>query len=101
MIRESARMPVSRFCVLVGIPRRTYCRMQSRHRSGHAQDKGPWPAPSMDTVELMLPDYLARHPDLGHRRIHALMLADGHATSPSTVLRAIQRLGRQTEGPED
>lgn len=92
MIREDAAMPVSRFCTLLGIPRRTYCRLQARQRTGLSAVKGPWPSPSVDMVEKLLQEYLLEHPGFGYRRIHALILADGHATSPSTVLRAIQRL---------
>ena len=95
MIRQDAAMPVSRFCALLGIPRRTYCRQQHRFKSGSAGSKGPWPSPSVDVVESLLASYLHENPDFGHRRIHALMIADGHATSPSTVLRAIQRIGRK------
>jgi putative transposase len=98
MIREDAAMPVSRFCVLLGIPRRTYCRMQTRRRSGQPMAKGPWPSPAVDMVEKLLEEYLLEHPDHGHRRIHAALLADGHATSPSTVLRAIQRLSERSSG---
>lgn len=98
MIREDAAMPVSRFCALLGIPRRTYCRSQARQRTGQPAAKGPWPSPSVDVVEKLLRDYLHEHPDLGHRRLHALLLADGHTTSPSTVLRAIQRLGHRSDG---
>jgi hypothetical protein len=98
MIRQEAEMPVSRFCSLLGIPRRTYCRRQARTRSGEMVTKGPWPSPSVDAVASMLTGYLDDHPDHGHRRIHALMIADGHATSPSTVLRAIQRIGRGAGG---
>ena len=96
MIRQAAEMPVSRFCTLLGIPRRTYCRRQTRLRSGDVTTKGPWPSPSLDAVASILVGYLADHPDHGHRRIHALIIADGHATSPSTVLRAIQRMDRGT-----
>lgn len=100
MIRQDAQMPVSRFCRLLSIPRRTYCRMQARQKSGVVTAKGPWPSPSVDIVEKLLQDYLREHPDYGHRRIHASLLADGHATSPSTVLRAIQRLAeREDEAP--
>jgi len=35
-------------------------------------------------------DYIANHQDYGHRRIHELMIADGHIVSASTVHRAIQ-----------
>jgi putative transposase len=92
MIRQGTGMPVSRFCVLLGIPRRTYCRMQSRCKAGVPTVKGPWPAPSVEAVEAVVEEYVLAYPDYGHRRIHALALADGHATSPSTVLRAMRRL---------
>ena len=93
MIRNGAGMPVSRFCVLLGIPRRTYCRMQSRSRSGAPAAKGPWPTPAVDAMEEVLERYVRRYPHYGHRRIHALVAADGHAASPSTVLRAMHRMG--------
>ena len=34
MIRQDAAMPVSRFCELIGIPRRTYTRWRARARDG-------------------------------------------------------------------
>lgn len=92
MIRRSAGMPVSRFCLLVGIPRRTYCRMQEQLKRGKPTTKGPWPSASLDAVVDVLGDYVTQHGNLGHRKIHALILADGHITSPSTVLRGIRRL---------
>lgn len=91
MIRQDAKMPVSRLCILLSISRRTYCRMQARQRSGTHTAKGPWPSPSADMVERLLQKYLHEHPDYGHRRIHALLLAGGHTASPSTVLRAMRR----------
>lgn len=36
MIRTDAEMPVSRFCMLIGIPRRTYNRKLALVRTGHA-----------------------------------------------------------------
>ena len=100
MIRINAQMPVSRFCVLVGVPRRTYCRMQSLHKTGMPTTKGPWPSASLDAVAVVLDDYLSRYEHLGHRKIHALILADGHITSPSTVLRGIHRRNhRPHNGP--
>ena len=59
MIREDAAMPVSRFCQLIGIPRRTYHRNLSRHRVGAAAGKGPWPAPAVDLVEPVAAKYAA------------------------------------------
>ena len=92
MIRRGAGMPVSRFCCLVGISRRTYFRRQSQLKSGDPAAKGPWPSPSVDAAARLLEGYLAEHEGFGHRRLHALMAADGHVTSESTVLRAMRRL---------
>lgn len=94
MIRQEAGMPVSRFCMLLGIPRRTYCRKLNRLRSGSIPVKGPWPSPSLDGMEPLVEQYTRAYPDYGHRRIHALLVADGCKASESTVLRAMRRLHR-------
>jgi len=90
MIREDAAMPVSRFCAMIGIPRRTYHRRLARHRADRDAAKGPWPAPVVDQVAAK---YAADWPAWGHRKIHALMSVDGHRASPSTVERALRRRG--------
>jgi putative transposase len=43
MIRQDAAMPVSRFCELIGIPRRTYTRWKAKAAAG-TPPKGSWPA---------------------------------------------------------
>lgn len=91
MIRQDAAMPVSRFCTLIGIPRRTYHRHLARHRAGAAVVKGPWPAPAVEAVEPIAATYAADWPAWGHRKIHALMAVDGHTASASTVERALRR----------
>lgn len=93
MIRQDAAMPVSRFCTLIGIPRRTYHRHLARHRAGEQVAKGPWPAPVREGVEPVAAKYAADWPAWGHRKIHALMAVDGHAVSPSTVERAMRARG--------
>ena len=93
MIRSEAAMPVSRFCQLTGIPRRTYHRKLSRHRSGEPVVKGPWPAPAVEAVEPLAAKYAADWPAWGHRKIHAMMAADGHQASVSAVERAMRRRG--------
>jgi len=40
----------------------------------------------------VLARYAAQWPGYGHRRLHRLMLADGHVTSASTVFRALRLL---------
>ena len=47
VIRQDAAMPVSRFCQLTGIPRRTYHRWHGQC-AGTGRAKGPWPAPVVD-----------------------------------------------------
>jgi putative transposase len=86
-------MPVSRFCQLTGIPRRTYHRRLGRWRAGGPLGKGPWPAPAVEKTEPVAAKYAADWPAWGHRKIHALMTADGHTASVSTVERAMRRRG--------
>jgi hypothetical protein len=81
-------MPVSRFAALAGIPERTYRRRLARLRAGDAV-KGPWPAPKTDAIEALAAKYAADWPAWGHRKIAAMMRADGHEVSTSTVQRAI------------
>jgi putative transposase len=86
-------MPVSRFCQLTGIPRRSYHRWQAKVRAGD-RPKGPWPAPVLDVLEPLVAKYAADWPGWGHRKIWGLMRTDGHAVSVSTVQRAMRRRGR-------
>lgn len=87
-------MPVSRFAALAGIPERTYRFRLARFREGGAPPvKGPWPAPVVDVVEAMAAKYAADWPAWGHRKIAAMMRADGHQVSDSSVERALRRRG--------
>jgi putative transposase len=83
---------VSRFALLAGIPERTYWRRLARHRAG-APAEGPWPAPKTDAVEAIAAKYAADWPAWGHRKIAAMMRADGYEVSTSTVERALRRRG--------
>lgn len=83
-------MPVSRFTALAGIPERTYRRRLARLRAGE-HVKGPWPAPKVEAVEALAAKYAADWPAWGHRKVAALMRADGHDVSTSTVERALRR----------
>ena len=85
-------MPVSRFAPLTGIPERTYRRRLARRRAGEPA-KGPWPAPATDAIEVLAAKYAADWPAWGHRKIAALLRADGHVVSTSTVERALRRRG--------
>jgi putative transposase len=77
---------------LAGIPERTYRRRLARHRGGEVV-KGPWPAPAVDGIEAVAAKYAADWPAWGHRKIAALLQADGHHVSTVTVRRALARRG--------
>lgn len=93
MIRQDAAVPVSRFCRLIGIPRRTYHRRLAWHRDGAPTAKGPWPAPALERIEPVAAKYAADWPAWGHRKIYALMAVDGCDISTATVDRALRRRG--------
>ena len=91
--RAAAELPVARFAALAGIPERTYHRRLATLRSGDAPVKGPWPTPAVDATEALAAKYAADWPAWGHRKIAAMMRADGHQASTSTVERALRRRG--------
>lgn len=98
-IRLADGMPVSRFCALLRIPCRSYFRGLLLLRSGMVDREGR-PAPCTESCASIVAAYMAVWPGHGHRKLHALMAADGHITSPSTVLRAMRLLQRQNRGGE-
>jgi putative transposase len=77
---------------LAEIPERTYHRRLAKYRAGK-RSKGPWPSPKVDAIEAVAAKYAADWPAWGHRKIAAMMRADGHVVSTSTVLRALRRSG--------
>jgi hypothetical protein len=80
------------FAALAGIPERTYRRRLARLRAGDV-GKGPWPAPRVDAIDALAAKYAADWPAWGHRKVAAMMRADGLAVSTSTVQRALRRRG--------
>jgi putative transposase len=86
-------MPTSRFVGLIGVPERSYRRWQHRQRHGQPA-RGPWPAPARGRLEPHAVAYADRFPAWGHRKIAALLRADGVNAPDSTVLRALRRAGR-------
>lgn len=77
---------------MAGIPERTYRRRRARLRHGVAA-KGPWPAPTVDRIEAVAAKYAEAWPAWGYRKIAALMRADGHEVTNSSVARALRRRG--------
>ena len=93
MIRADAEMSVSCFTELIGVPRRTYCYRLARRRRGDPA-KGPWPAPVVDRIELLVDKLAAEHPAWGHRKIWAMGHHEGwDLGSASSVGRAMARRG--------
>ena len=92
MIRREAGLTVTRFCDLVGVPRRTYQRWKAQGDPTPAV-KGPWPAPVRDRIEQPAAQLALEWPAWGHRKIHALLAVDGFHGSPATVRRALARRG--------
>ena len=78
--------------MLAGIPERTYRRRLARLRCG-SLPKGPWPAPVVDRIEALAAKYAEAWPAWGYRKIAALMRADGHEVTNSSVQRALRRRG--------
>jgi putative transposase len=77
---------------LADLPERTYRRRLARLRHGEPL-KGPWPAPVVDRIEALAAKYAEKWPAWGYRKIAALMRADGHQVTNSSVARALQRRG--------
>ncbi|WP_051728471.1 integrase core domain-containing protein [Nocardia brasiliensis] len=77
---------------MVGIPERTYRRRLASHRAGEPQRRSR-PAPQLDRFEPIAAEYAEAWPAWGHRKIAALMRADGYEVSTSTVERALRRRG--------
>lgn len=55
--------------------------------------KGPWPAPVVDGIEALAAKYAQAWPAWGYRKIAAMMRADGHDVTNSSVQRALRRRG--------
>jgi transposase InsO family protein len=64
----------------------------ARLRAGEPP-KGPWPAPVVDRIEALSAKYAQAWPAWGYRKIAALMRADGHDVTNSSVQRALRRRG--------
>ncbi|MEU7765035.1 integrase core domain-containing protein [Nocardia sp. NPDC049190] len=77
---------------MAGIPEHSYQRRLARLRHGELP-QGPWPSPKVERFEPIAAKYAEEWPAWGHRKIAALMRADGYEVSTSTVERALRRRG--------
>lgn len=88
-MRQQAGLSISRMCALAAIHRSTWHRWAARERDGQPQ-RGPWPRPVRGRIEQPARELALRWPAWGHRKIWALLCADGHRASPATVERALR-----------
>jgi putative transposase len=88
-MRRTAGVSITRFCALAGIHRSTWHRWAVRARDGRPA-RGPWPRPVRGRIEGPARDMALAWPAWGHRKIWALLAADGHQASPATVERALR-----------
>lgn len=88
-MRRQAGLSVARFCWLAGISRSTWHRWAARERTGQPTRRR-WPRPVRERIDQPARELALRWPAWGHRKIWALLAADGHRASPATVERALR-----------
>ncbi|HEX6207503.1 MAG TPA: IS3 family transposase [Actinomycetota bacterium] len=84
-------MPVRRFCRRLGIPHSTWYYWRQATRGGRGVRR--WPSPVVDAIEEPAAERAHRWSAWGHRKVHAMLTADGYHVSPSSVERALRRRG--------
>ncbi|MGH3021222.1 MAG: transposase [Gaiellaceae bacterium] len=84
-------MPVRRFVARLGIPASTWYYWRQAALEGRPARR--WPAPVVDAIEERAAEKAYRFSAWGHRKIWALLRADGTAVSQSSVKRALARRG--------
>ena len=94
VIRADAGLSVTRLCELLGMARATWYRWSAAVAGGGRRPgKGPWPAPVVDQIEPLAAKHAETWGAWGHRKVWALLQADGVAASPASVRRAMARRG--------
>jgi transposase InsO family protein len=89
LIRAEGGVPVLRFLLRLGIPRSTWYHWRAAHLHGRTLRR--WPAPVVDAIEEQAAEQAHRWSAWGHRKIWAMLRADGVQVSRSSVLRALAR----------
>jgi putative transposase len=90
-IRVEAGLPVRRFLRRLGIPSSTWYHWRAVSLRGRVVRR--WPAPLVDAIEEPAAEQAHRWSAWGHRKIRAMLLADGVSVSDSSVERALRRRG--------
>jgi transposase InsO family protein len=89
LIRIDGTMPVARFCARLGIPSSTWYYWRAGHLRGRPVRR--WPAPVVDAIADQAIATAHRYAAWGHRKIWAMLRADGVRVSVSSVERALRR----------
>ncbi len=89
LIRAEGSIPVRRFVVRLGIPVSTWYHWRAASLRGRPVRR--WPAPVVDAIEEQAAEQAHRWSAWGHRKIWAMLRADGVRVSRSSVLRALAR----------
>ena len=89
LIRAEGAVPVRRFVARLGIPASTWYHWRAGHLRGRPVRR--WPAPVVDAIEEPAAQMAYRWSAWGHRKIWAMLRADGVAVSRSSVERALRR----------
>ena len=89
LIRAEGRVPVRRFLARLGIPSSTWYYWRAGYLHGHPVRR--WPAPVVDALGPRAAETAHRYAAWGHRKIWAMLRADGVRVSPSSVERALRR----------
>jgi putative transposase len=82
-------MSVRRFCARLGIPTSTWYYWRSAEVRGRPARR--WPAPVVDAIEEQAAVKAYEFSAWGHRKIWAMLRADGTRVSQSSVRRALAR----------
>jgi transposase InsO family protein len=88
-IRREHRVPVRRFCLRLGIPRSTWYHWRAGQIDGRPVRR--WPAPVVDAIVERTAEEAHRYAAWGHRKIWAMLRADGIRVSASSIERAMRR----------
>jgi putative transposase len=82
-------VPVSRLLRRLGIPSSTWYYWRSCELAGRPAKR--WPTPVLDAIEEPAAEIAGRYTAWGHRKIWAMLRADGVVVSCSSVARAMKR----------
>jgi transposase InsO family protein len=91
VIRREHGVPVRRFCARLGIPPSTWYHWRAGELRGVPVRR--WPAPVVEAIAPRAAEEAHKYQAWGHRKIWAMLRADGVHASQSSVERALRRLG--------